>query len=967
MMKYFFLLLFLFNSCDVNSIQSPKGQDFWFYVKEPGLSEDIGTDPQLFIDNGIIYAAFRDKGYAEALSIRMFDGDRWLYLGERGDLGILSQFVFFVDQGIPYIAYRDYSEGFCLTVKKYVNGQWQILGDRIESERNTQSNALAFFVRNGVPYLVFSDKYYQGRISALRFQNNRWEYAGAPGFSKGLIEQTSLFVDDQFIYAAYNDQACDGRLSVQRLPLDGSGSWSFMAGEGFSEKGGSVGHIQLRVIQGIPYVAYRTSFYQERVVVQKYHYYKWVYIAEHNDYGEPWGPNPGISPGIVSGYRFFIGEGGQLYLAYSDLTHYQDLVVKSFMYGKWQSIGKSPNKTGNNYLDMFVYQNTPFILFGDNAANGRLSVLTEGKSFIQNFRKVKTPSSSLASGSYEGAQTVSLSTETEGAAIYYTLDGSYPDKTSGTLYTAPVSIAKSSKIRAAAYKTDWADSDAALFEITIQNTAAQPSFSLVPGYYSDAKTLEMSTITPGASIRYTLDGTIPSQSHGFVYGGALILSETVTVKAVAYTASAVSDVSTALYEIRYWKNAGNPGFSTGSVSSIVLKISPSGVPYVAFLNSANEKKVTVMKLSGGVWTVVGAAGISEGEAGSISMAFNSAGNPIVGYQDGAYMGHLAVKEWNGSVWVEKPSVSLPDTELVVDRSNISGTIPDDQFYWLSGVLSNEQKPDVRASLFFYQNQIFAGYQRISKVVFKAIQCNSCVNYYDDLPKYYGVVNKPFEMLCSPADCNRSEGVVKAGVMVFDEGSQSWRQMGEEWVIGNPVRVGELGILVSGSVEFFAENNQYYIAYNNHDADYRMNIRKYSETGGWEVLGDENMSSGFASNLLLYGYEGNVYTGFNDYGEGGKFFLKKYLGRWIGGFLNLSTYASALTGEGEHLYIAFVEAAGEKISMIKFSDYTAQVIGKRKFSTQTSYSDISIAVYQGIPFVAYRDAMRGGKITVMRYE
>ena len=60
-----------------------------------------------------------------------------------------------------------------------------------------------------------------------------------------------------------------------------------------------------------------------------------------------------------------------------------------------------------------------------------------------------TPSFSLGSGTYTGTQTVSISCETEGASIYYTLDGSDPT-TSSTLYSEPIAISADATLKAIA-------------------------------------------------------------------------------------------------------------------------------------------------------------------------------------------------------------------------------------------------------------------------------------------------------------------------------------------------------------------------------------------------------------------------------------------------------------------------------------------------------------------------------------
>jgi gliding motility-associated-like protein len=61
-----------------------------------------------------------------------------------------------------------------------------------------------------------------------------------------------------------------------------------------------------------------------------------------------------------------------------------------------------------------------------------------------------TPTFNLAAGIYAGAQTVSISTETTGATIRYTLDGSEPSTTS-TAYSGPINIATTTAIKARAF------------------------------------------------------------------------------------------------------------------------------------------------------------------------------------------------------------------------------------------------------------------------------------------------------------------------------------------------------------------------------------------------------------------------------------------------------------------------------------------------------------------------------------
>ncbi len=75
-----------------------------------------------------------------------------------------------------------------------------------------------------------------------------------------------------------------------------------------------------------------------------------------------------------------------------------------------------------------------------------------------------------SSGNYNEAKTITITSRTEGAKIYYTLDGSEPSKENGTLYTAPFKLETGyTKIKAIAVKDGKTDSYVTEEEITIGN------------------------------------------------------------------------------------------------------------------------------------------------------------------------------------------------------------------------------------------------------------------------------------------------------------------------------------------------------------------------------------------------------------------------------------------------------------------------------------------------------------------
>ncbi len=92
----------------------------------------------------------------------------------------------------------------------------------------------------------------------------------------------------------------------------------------------------------------------------------------------------------------------------------------------------------------------------------------------------------LASGTYLGTQTVTISDATSGAAIFYTTDGSTPAASAGgsTLtYNGPITVTSTQTIRAIAKSSTLAASAVATANYVIEQRAAAPNFSPGPGTY----------------------------------------------------------------------------------------------------------------------------------------------------------------------------------------------------------------------------------------------------------------------------------------------------------------------------------------------------------------------------------------------------------------------------------------------------------------------------------------------------
>jgi glucosylceramidase len=169
-------------------------------------------------------------------------------------------------------------------------------------------------------------------------------------------------------------------------------------------------------------------------------------------------------------------------------------------------------------------------------------------------QQAATPTLSPAGGSYTSVQSVSLSTTTAGASIYYTTDGSTPTNTS-TLYspTKPIAVASTMTINAiAAEPPGYLNSNVATATYTINlPVAATPTFSLAPGTYGTAETVNLYDATTGASIYYTTDGSTPTTGSTLYSATAPItFSSTTTIHAISVEAGYTnSAVATATYTL----------------------------------------------------------------------------------------------------------------------------------------------------------------------------------------------------------------------------------------------------------------------------------------------------------------------------------------------------------------------------------------------------------------------------------
>lgn len=140
---------------------------------------------------------------------------------------------------------------------------------------------------------------------------------------------------------------------------------------------------------------------------------------------------------------------------------------------------------------------------------------------------------SVKQGYYEEEFEVELSSDAADAEIYYTLDGTTPDKTSDR-YSGAIAVGESLTLKTVAYDpaTDrYSPVSSYAYELNL-NIVATPTFDLKGGVIPAGKKLTITTKTAGAEIHYTTDGKAPTKESR-LYTEPIEITGKMTVKAIA--------------------------------------------------------------------------------------------------------------------------------------------------------------------------------------------------------------------------------------------------------------------------------------------------------------------------------------------------------------------------------------------------------------------------------------------------
>lgn len=285
-----------------------------------------------------------------------------------------------------------------------------------------------------------------------------------------------------------------------------------------------------------------------------------------------------------------------------------DATAGTFLSASGYYIGRESNSNGMDIDNETAYTHTvsidengnaviqgsgnPYLRF--NTAFGFRYYKT-GQQPVALYKKVesatvKAPVISPEGGTFLNSEypdgiTVSIACGTDGATIYFTVDGSDPaDNTNSARYeynatniaTYLTGINETTTVKAVAVKGSEVSSVASQTYNFTDVLIDPVVFSPIAGTYSGAQTLEMFSVNQNAKIYYTTDGSTPSAANGTLYGGAIPLAvgNTYNFKAIAVLGNNSSDVAEGTF--------------------IINTASSSALNSIAELNAADVDQVKTM-------------------------------------------------------------------------------------------------------------------------------------------------------------------------------------------------------------------------------------------------------------------------------------------------------------------------------------------------------------------------------------
>ena len=290
--------------------------------------------------------------------------------------------------------------------------------------------------------------------------------------------------------------------------------------------------------------------------------------------------------------------------------------------------------------------------------------LLEGVTEDEN--QVKKPSITIPAGVFVSSKTVTIETETDGATIYYTTDGTEPT-ISSTEYTGTFKISATTTIKAIAVKTGMTASRVA--EATFTKATVLTGISGLAGATTTGTETTNYVNLTNAQVTYASNttGYIEDATNGFYINGIEVTK---------------NNVYNGIFEIKSKLYYSNPQITAitaveGTITNASSDKAPTEITTSALEDEFNANLGRQMKLSGVLITSgpkVGSMNINDLGNNTITVGkgYDLVGYPSV-YNSGKRFNVVTATQApiNPTIVVEDQSVAYGGT-FTVDESKISG-------------------------------------------------------------------------------------------------------------------------------------------------------------------------------------------------------------------------------------------------------------------------------------------------------
>lgn len=652
----------------------------------------------------------------------------------------------------------------------------------------------------------------------------------------------------------------------------------------------------------------------------------------------------------------------------------------------WQVVGKSDFSAGwAEYISMDVDQkDTPYVLFRDNTNNNKATVMRfDGSKWVvfgnAGFSPDKINNTFIKFDSNNVPYVVFREQATDKIIVMNFNGTSWQN-----LGTVGVS---SSASWDTSLDFDSKNNPYVIFKDDLNKN--RPTVKKFDG------TSWLDVGTPGFSTNWVSNTSIAIDSKDTIYAGF--------ADAAANWAFTVKK-----FDGSKWVNVGTPGFSNGQAEANILKIDPlTNMPYVAYRDVRNSNKITVKMFNGTGWVDVGNAGFASPMGccanDDIGFLVDKTSTPYIAYVDSFNKNKATVMKFDGANWVTIGSTgfsnTIRDINLSIDSNGVLYVAFEDDVTIKSTVMKFDQNQKGKSWKVAGNNGSTSGNSEVVSIIsdtnntkYVAFGDNNendkaTVIKYDGVNSWSRVGRAGFTpnradwisltndsyntLYVAYSDMSRPDvgNIGKASVMRYLGGTAGW------------VNIGNPGFSSAGA-EYtrlaLDKNDVPYVVFvdNAPKLNNRLTVMKYNG-GKWGLVGTSGFSNDTAwyPNIIFDNY--NVpYVSYREQTSGKatvvKFNGRKWVNVGITGFTTGSVdYPEIKFDSNNNLYIAFQDGSQNgKTTVMKFNGFTWSTVGNAGFSKEESYGT-SLFIYNNIPYVSfsYSSAYSGKNedgIVVMKY-